>query len=1212
MCRFLKADNTQCKLSPKKDLCHRHINSATSTVEEPVEQKKEPVELIQDEEKHVSENIVSPMSPNTSSPVTSEPKSAILDSVKSESDKINCNPLFNQCAAFLKDNAVGKWHESFTIKKKDSEEYVHEPLPNMSLLRVEHEEGAHAKVKGCRRFYWIYNSDDATKFNEYVGMALYSECHEVFITPRTRMFFDIDLKLDVMEKIDIAEAMGYPLGEGCDEVAVMDIVSKKLAVVYRDAIAISLEEKDALDDSNGFDWMATTRNRAISDDGFKISIHLITNMMLSHASCAAIATHIQNNVISENAEVLNIPESIIDLVAGAIDPAQYRKHGSLGLPFGKKAGNISWIARSYGTAGQRYFLSKVDMFTIEDVDMSNYNVQTTSCYTGLANDDFVKQALSHVDAIPDYSSDVFDIGASHMKGSVMFLKRYQPSNCSFCNRIHDNDNTLKLYFNSDIGFATWKCIRSELKSRRFFTIEQPAASLDAEDIERFANTRAKPVEIKVKPVAIKPKRVKQSIIDMDDPFDGDDMPNLDETDSVDQELIDIDLELIRSDPQAYSQALYELCILINPTWFRDSKNIWNLSRSFYQMPMSDPIVMRNTYALVLEYHGGQWFNVKAAMAQYLSDGPSKKFAVMSLSKLKAIAGGSDAKRYSSWKGKYDPDQIKVENASNDSIGAGLESKDDVEYRLGKRWVTEASKVCEKTSISYDKLIAGMIKNIEVNGDYCMMDWRDEFIQPMNHIVQDAEVPLGDFIALAGNWVYRCAEEAAKFAAQIIDSTIVLFANGDVFVRQKLDECEDDGAKKTPSTLMKLINFRFFTIDKNGDKVIRSQTLDKLMLAYSPMFHRYNRYVSRWDIDASDKNTFGMCAPYRGRMLTDDQYDPTMLDRFLEFVLTVICDNDHEKYRFFLDYCEHSIRYKNAKTGVAMIFYTIEKGCGKGTIMKVFDWVFGGWNTATESGTVSRTVGERNSHILGKKLVMIDELEKANDKASAGLVEKWKNQITEDKIATTPLYSSTIKIDNFTNHMITTNNLAVLHIPSMKDVSTDDDIKAIIRRFCVFKLNTKYKQDIGFFRDFQSYWKTQSFADHFYTYFMNRCELDSPAPLHTVISDELRGIVGSQKPAHIEFWDDLRDNTAGFDSLCNIGHIEYAPRIAKYKIAVPRAYVKYVTFCEAAGHKHPLKRSSFVSMSKELSFIHECKTTKGVETFYFDYVPPVEEESDSDD
>jgi hypothetical protein len=74
----------------------------------------------------------------------------------------------------------------------------------------------------------------------------------------------------------------------------------------------------------------------------------------------------------------------------------------------------------------------------------------------------------------------------------------------------------------------------------------------------------------------------------------------------------------------------------------------------------------------------------------------------------------------------------------------------------------------------------------------------------------------------------------------------------------------------------------------------------------------------------------------------------------------------------------------------MIFYTIDKGCGKGTIMKIFDWVFGGWNTACESGTVSRTVGERNSHILGKKLVMIDELEKTNDKSSAALVEKWKN------------------------------------------------------------------------------------------------------------------------------------------------------------------------------------------------------------------------------
>jgi len=527
MCNFIKSDATQCKLSPKKDLCHKHINSVVEPVVEPVaepvvepvaepvvepvaEQKKEEPELIVAEKEIVETDIVPPtsMSPNTTSAPSAQLELPILDSGKSDSVEINCKPFFDKCKAYLTENATGSWHESYTVKEKGTEKYLHKPMRGMSLLRVEHEEGARANVKGARRFYWIYNSKDAQKFNEHVALRLNGECHEMFASPRTRMFFDIDLKLDEMEKNDIAEAMGYPLEEGGDERYAMDMASKKLAVVYRDAIAISLEENGALDDMSQLDWMATTRNRALDDDGFKISIHLITNLMLPHSECAAIATHVQEHVIPENADPLGIPESITDLVAGAIDPAQYHKHGSLGLPYGTKAGNMSRIIREYCVPGQSYFLTKADQFCIEDADMSDYNVKTTSCFTGLADGDFVKQALSHVDSIPDYSADVFDIGASRTKGCVMFLKRYKPSNCSFCKRTHDNDNTLKLFFNSELGFATWKCIRSKDKSRRFFAIEEPVSSIDEDEIEAFANRKAKPVEAK----SVETKPVEASLL----------------------------------------------------------------------------------------------------------------------------------------------------------------------------------------------------------------------------------------------------------------------------------------------------------------------------------------------------------------------------------------------------------------------------------------------------------------------------------------------------------------------------------------------------------------------------------------------------------------------------------------------------------------------------------------------------------------------------
>jgi hypothetical protein len=308
------------------------------------------------------------MSPNATSASST---SIIVEDGKSDSVKINCKPFFAACKSFLTENAVGKFYESFTMKKKGTEEYMNMPMRDMLLFRVEHEEGARAEVKGARRFYWIYNPKDAKAFAEHVARKLKAECHEVFISPRTRFFFDIDLVLDEMEKNDLAEVMGIPLKEGQIEQFVMDEVSEELANVYFKAIKISLEEHGALDDIEHLDCIATTRNRAIDDDGFKISIHLTTNLMLSHATCSAIATDIQEHVILENADPLGIPESITNLVAEAIDPAQYRKHGSLGLPYGWKKDNQSRVIKGYAVVGQSYFLTKSDQFCLEDVDMSN-------------------------------------------------------------------------------------------------------------------------------------------------------------------------------------------------------------------------------------------------------------------------------------------------------------------------------------------------------------------------------------------------------------------------------------------------------------------------------------------------------------------------------------------------------------------------------------------------------------------------------------------------------------------------------------------------------------------------------------------------------------------------------------------------------------------------------------------------------------------------
>lgn len=400
--------------------------------------------------------------------------------------------IIGECVKYLRLNAVGTWHETFRFKDADTGEYLHAVTRELILLRVE---------TGTKRraFYWLYNAQDALRFNQFVGLQLNAEAHEILITPRCRMFYDIDLKLDEIQKNELAENMGLELSHD-NEVDIMETIGKKLAVIFKESTLISLEDHgiDIESDLLGFDWLFTMRNRAIEHDGFKISIHLVTNLVLPLAACSAIASDVKLHAIKNNTAVLDISADVADLLSEAIDETQYRKHGSLSLPFGTKTcdsrKSTNWIYQDYAIPGQHFFITVEDQFSINDMDLSEYNIQsTTESSTAEASPEFVEEALRHVHNIKDYDPRVWDISTSTLRKSTMYVKRYAPSYCSTCLRVHDNDNTLFLIFNSEKGIASWKCTRSpQVKAVVFYQqLTSDHAVISTDDLDAFASKRSK-------------------------------------------------------------------------------------------------------------------------------------------------------------------------------------------------------------------------------------------------------------------------------------------------------------------------------------------------------------------------------------------------------------------------------------------------------------------------------------------------------------------------------------------------------------------------------------------------------------------------------------------------------------------------------------------------------------------------------------------------
>jgi hypothetical protein len=399
--------------------------------------------------------------------------------------------IIASCHAFLAQHAVGKWFETFRFKNKEDDSYLHTIHRGMVLLRVE--------TGSQRAFYWIYNVQDAILFNEFVGLKMKAEAHEIIITPRCRLFYDIDLPLDGFQKDDLAEHFQYQLNDN-HETEVMEELAKRLASVLKEATLVSLEEHgvDLEMDLVGFDWMFTLRNRPLRDHGYKISIHLITNLVLPLHACAAVAAHVKREVLFSNTGLLGLSESSAEMLADAIDETQYRRHGSLSLPFGSKRtaetdGGVvtNWIHRDYAIPGQRYAITAEDRFSLTDVNLEGYHLAGKSDYAGGdASPEFVKAALAHVHNIPDYDSRVWDVNASVLRHSTMFVKRYAPSMCSECQRVHDHDNTLFLVFNSELGIASWRCARMARMRPRVFYREQPET--DSVDIDAFVSRHPGP------------------------------------------------------------------------------------------------------------------------------------------------------------------------------------------------------------------------------------------------------------------------------------------------------------------------------------------------------------------------------------------------------------------------------------------------------------------------------------------------------------------------------------------------------------------------------------------------------------------------------------------------------------------------------------------------------------------------------------------------
>lgn len=390
--------------------------------------------------------------------------------------------LINKTKNYLRDNAKGQWYQSYKIKDGNTDGFMHQLSGIVMLIRVNYPE--------MLGFFWMYKMADAHILIDYVHKNLHLEAHEIIINDRIKLFYDIDMEItdsELQDMIDYYEEYSNETDLTIDDVA------RHLAHLYFDATLASLEEhgNDLEQMQNIVDIMYTTRNRPISNnDKFKISIHLITNIVCNIQECKAIVEHVRNSILYHPDEYgLEYPDNYCEMIVNAIDVQPYHRFGSLAIHGGRKIVNnveyINQIQQQFQLKSEEPFITRFDNVPT-NISFKEYNV--VIAYNNNSNTtvskEFIDAVLSHIHKIPYYNASDWDLDAATYKGCTAIVKRLNPSYCEICERQHDLDNTLILVFDEEWQIGAWKCMHNRnIKSRIFFRDYK-----NDNDLDQFAET----------------------------------------------------------------------------------------------------------------------------------------------------------------------------------------------------------------------------------------------------------------------------------------------------------------------------------------------------------------------------------------------------------------------------------------------------------------------------------------------------------------------------------------------------------------------------------------------------------------------------------------------------------------------------------------------------------------------------------------------------
>jgi len=303
------------------------------------------------------------------------------------------------------------------------------------------------------------------------------------------------------------------------------------------------------------------------------------------------------------------------------------------------------------------------------------------------------------------------------------------------------------------------------------------------------------------------------------------------------------------------------------------------------------------------------------------------------------------------------------------------------------------KEIEKERNEYNRIFTVKYEKKQVIDDYC---WNDFWMETRD--------------------VFDSLSDLLNFIREYLPKVLIKINHGKGFYlkNEGCNEHTNDKFNAVSGFGFDSLQFHYLTISKkNGEETV---TLPLWKVIELSKVNVYSNIVCDPENRIS-RNEFNLWIPF----IADKKvkYDITRVEPILDYIKTIICNNDEKVYRWFFSWLYHICKYPHIKTGVVPLLFSKKQRAGKGTFVNwLISCVFG--MHCSYQTNITKLTGHFNSFLQGKVLLYIDELP-TTSQTYHNIFDKLKNLITDPFLDIEKKGIDSYQTNNLLNFIASTNN-----------------------------------------------------------------------------------------------------------------------------------------------------------------------------------------------